>query len=90
MCECVAQTRIQVATHFATKLAGKAEVDEKASLHNQGIRQVGNKLVAVGYDEYRLRTWPLKKDGTKTGKEKMERIEVVHSYCPHCGEKYPD
>lgn len=89
MCECKNLNRTQVAEHFEKKLAGKAQVEPTATQHNAGIMMQGNKLVMVGIDTFHVRTYPLKKDGTKTGKEKMEVMEIVHSYCPHCGEEYP-
>jgi len=89
MCDCASNLKSKIAEHAKAAYAGKREVEETAQLHNQGMRLLGNKLIAAPYDEYRIRTYPLKKDGTKTGKEKVEVLEVVHSFCPHCGEKYP-
>jgi hypothetical protein len=91
MCDCITKNSQAVVDHATTQLVatGKAEIDTTASIHNAGMRRVANRLVMAPYDEYRIRTYPLKKDGTKKGNEKMEQFQFVHSYCPHCGEKYP-
>lgn len=39
------------------------------------------------YSEFEYKLTPVKKDGT-IGKTKTQTINIGHSYCPFCGEKY--
>lgn len=39
------------------------------------------------YNEYQFLFSPIRKDGT-VGKVKKRTVNISHTYCPFCGEKY--
>lgn len=49
----------------------------------------GNIMPSITYSEFEYTFIPTKKDGTH-GKPKRKILTLNHSYCPFCGEKYPE
>lgn len=86
MCTCNQKNKDAAAIFLKQKHGDKVKLGTLVSLVNQSALKTENKLIAIGYDEYELRGHPVKKDGT-LGKSKQYRVPMVHSYCPHCGEK---
>jgi hypothetical protein len=90
MCDCNKSNTAAAIAFLQEKHGEKFQVSELgAGLVNRGGRLVENRLVSVGYDEYSVLVQPIKKDGSR-GTSQKRMVPVVHSYCPHCGEKYPN
>jgi hypothetical protein len=88
MCECIKKNTAAAVAFLQEKHGENFQVSELgAGLVNEGARQIENRLVSVGYDEYSAWVEPIKKDGSR-GNSQKRVVPVVHSYCPHCGEKY--
>jgi hypothetical protein len=90
MCECKKKNTEAAIAYITEKFKNKFQVsDTAAGLVNEGGMRVGNRLVAVGFDQYAVWVQPIKKDGS-LGKSRQQMVPVVHSFCPQCGEKYPN
>lgn len=87
MCDCKAKNKEAATVYLKQKHGDKLKVGSLASLVNEAGARIGNRLVAVGFDEYEVWAMPVKRDGS-LGNSKKFKVPFIHSFCPHCGEKY--
>ncbi|MGI4759593.1 MAG: hypothetical protein ACRYF0_02715 [Janthinobacterium lividum] len=86
MCTCKQKNKEAAPAYLKEKYGEKLKVGTLASLVNEAALKVDNQLLAVGFDEYEVWAMPVKKDGS-IGNSKRFRVPILHTYCPHCGEK---
>jgi hypothetical protein len=88
MCECKKKNTEAAIAYLKENFSNKFQVSELAAgLVNEAGLRIDNRLVAVGFDQYSVWVQPIKKDGSR-GNSKKHMVTFIHSYCPHCGEKY--
>lgn len=87
MCNCI--TEIEKMAFDKVKQQNEGEFT-KGALIQTGFQIRNNKITdRTTISEYEFTFAPKKKDGT-IGKPKKQTVNIVHSYCPFCGEKYPE
>jgi hypothetical protein len=86
MCDCKQKNKDAATIFLKEKHGEKVKLGTIVSLVNESALKLENKLIAVGFDEYEVGGHPVKRDGS-LGNLKRYRVPVIHSYCPHCGEK---
>lgn len=87
MCKCLKE--IEEKTLEAVKSQKEGEFT-KGNIIPSSFAFVGNKFKGrTTHSEYEFTFAPMKKDGT-IGKPKKQTVNIMHAYCPFCGEKHPE
>jgi hypothetical protein len=85
MCDCIKTIESKTLDEVRKQKEGEYE---GGKLVNVCFLIVKNKFTnRRTYQEFEFQFAPMKKDGT-IGKEKRQTVNINHSYCPFCGEKY--
>jgi hypothetical protein len=85
MCKCI--TEIESKTFEAVQKQKEGEFT-KGNITPSSFVIENNKFKArATHSEYEFTFAPKKKDGT-IGKAKKQSVNIIHTYCPFCGEKY--
>jgi len=87
MCNCIKE--IEEKTFEAVKEQKEGEFT-KGNIIPSSFLIIRNKFSnRATHSEYEFTFAPKKKDGT-IGKPKKQTVNLIHKYCPFCGEKHPE
>lgn len=87
MCDCIKQLEKQTLELVKEQKEGEFT---KGNITPSSFRIINNKFSdRETYSEYEFTFAPKKKDGT-IGKAKKQTVNIIHKYCPFCGEKHPE
>lgn len=85
MCDCIVQIEKK---SFESVREQKEGEFAKGNLTPSSFPIIDNKFKGRRtHSEYKFAFAPKKKDGT-LGKPKTQSVNILHSYCPFCGEKH--
>lgn len=86
MCDCI--KTIEDKTIKALRENNEGRFEKARGLLGILFPIVKNKFLdRQTYNEYEFIFSPIKKDGT-LGKPKKKTVNIAHTFCPFCGEKY--
>ena len=84
MCKCLIKIEKETLKLLEKKFVGTGKIEQ-----NNGLDIAFGTTGSRTYTNYSYKNTTIKKDGSFGATFKREQM-IVHSFCPFCGEKYPE